>query len=41
MKKILFLIAIFTPLSIATLFGQKEATFMMEISNDTKVRKKI
>jgi BatD DUF11 like domain len=34
MKKILFLI-IFTPLSIATLLGQKEASFSMEISSDT------
>jgi hypothetical protein len=35
MKKILFLIALFTPLSIATLLGQKEANFTMEISSDT------
>ena len=35
MKKMLFLIAIFTPLSITALLGQKEADFNMEISSDT------
>jgi BatD DUF11 like domain len=35
MKKILFLIAFFTPLSISALFAQKEANFIVEISSDT------
>jgi hypothetical protein len=35
MKKIIFLITLFTPLSIATLLGQKEANFTIEISSDT------
>jgi BatD DUF11 like domain len=35
MKKILFFIAFFTPLSISALFAQKEANFTVEINSDT------